>query len=163
AGGDAVRSLKLDRDLRDVVVSNGRLLVSTFRTAQILVLDANGALVTRSGVPGSFDVNGPFSPSVAWRMMAMPDGHIGIAHQMGLVGPVTVSQPGGYGGQPGGCGGIVQSAFAALDGTTYRATSTSLSGVVLPVDFAVAPKQGTVALLSAGNAHTPGLKQVMFM
>ena len=67
AGGDAVRTLRFDRDLRDVVVSNGRLLVSTFRKAEILVVGSDGTLLTRAGVPGSFDVSGPFSPSVAWR------------------------------------------------------------------------------------------------
>lgn len=161
-GGDAVRTLRLDRDLRDVVVDNGRLLVSTFRTAQILVVDGNGNLVTRTTLPGAFDFKGPFSPSVAWRMQAMPDGRVGIVHQLGLVGPVETTH-GGYGGQPGGCGGIVQSAFGVVDGTTLSAFSMSLASVVLPVDFAVAPDRTTVAVLSTGNAHTPGLTTVSLL
>src|SRR5438067_3205982 len=42
AGGAAVRTLQLDRDLRDVVIASGELLVTRFRTADVLAVDASG-------------------------------------------------------------------------------------------------------------------------
>ena len=58
-GGAATRTLKLERDLRDVVVRpDGALLVSTFRKAEVLVLGADGKLSARL-VPGSGRVPTP--------------------------------------------------------------------------------------------------------
>src|SRR5450432_1157644 len=78
AGGVATRTIKLDRDLRDVVVDGDRLLVSRFRSAQVLTLDAAGT-VTQRLTPAPFrsgdaHQNSLFSASVAWRMVEMPGG-----------------------------------------------------------------------------------------
>ncbi|HEX6835302.1 MAG TPA: cytochrome-c peroxidase, partial [Polyangia bacterium] len=165
AGGDPVRTLTLERDLRDVAVVGTQLWISTFRTAQIIVLDANGAAVQRLTLPSSFGPSkGSMSPSVAWRMMALPDGHVGIAHQRGLTGPVETT-PGGYGDGmgSGGCGGIVQSALTMIDGSTTAASSIGLGETVLPADFAFAPTSRGLAVLSAGNSHTPELGQVTLL
>ncbi|HWE26595.1 MAG TPA: cytochrome c, partial [Polyangia bacterium] len=59
-----------------------------------------------------------------------------------------------------GCGGIVQSAVSIIDPTTLGITSMSIGGVVLPVDLSFSSKTGGFSLVSAGNAHTPGLGQV---
>lgn len=165
AGGDPVRTLTLDRDLRDVAVVGTQLWISIFRTAQIVVLDATGAVVHRLMLPNGFDLfKGEMSPSVAWRMMALPDGHIGIAHQRGLVGPVETTQGGyGGGGMGGGCGGIVQSALTMLDSSTTAASSIGLGETVLPADFAFAPTSHGLAVLAAGNSHTPELGQVTLL
>src|SRR4029078_4686452 len=48
AGGNAVRSLHLANDLRDVIVKGDHLVVTRFRSAEVLVLDADGAQI---GVP----------------------------------------------------------------------------------------------------------------
>lgn len=165
AGGDAVRTVMLERDLRDVAVVGAQLWVSTFRTANIILVDnATGAVSTRVVLPEAFDFNGEFSPSVAWRMMALPDGHVGVVHQQGLVGPVQTT-PGGYGGGgPGGpgCGGIVQSAVSVVDGSSLTTTSVGVNAV-LPADFAYSQRTSQIAVLSAGNGHTPGLPQVNFL
>jgi len=150
--------VRLERDLRDVVVVGSQLWVSTFRTAQILVVGAEGNLMTRGSLPGSFDFVGPFSPTVAWRMMSLPDGRVGVVHQRGLAAPVQTTT-GGYGGG-GGCGGIVEGAVTTLD-SSLQAASTAVFNLVLPADLSMAPKSGQLALLSAGNAHTPGLAQVI--
>src|SRR5690606_5782238 len=39
------RELVVDVDLRDVLVTGGQLLVSRFRSAEVLLLDANGGVV----------------------------------------------------------------------------------------------------------------------
>jgi mono/diheme cytochrome c family protein len=163
AGGDAVRTVALERDLRDVAVVGAQLWVSTFRTANVIVVNGDGTVANRLALPRAFnDFMSETSPSVAWRMMALPDGHVAIAHQRGSVGPVQTTE-GGYGGPGGGCGGIVQSAVSMVDGTTQTISSLGIGGVVLPADLSYAPNAKTVAVLSAGNGHTPELGQVMLM
>jgi len=51
AGGPAVRTLILDRDLRDVIVTGDRLVVTRFRSAELLTLDAAGAVISRVKPP----------------------------------------------------------------------------------------------------------------
>jgi hypothetical protein len=46
-GGEPTRVLTLDRDLRDVVVDGDRLLVSRFRAAELLVVEATGKISAR--------------------------------------------------------------------------------------------------------------------
>ena len=54
AGGAPTRTLQLDRDLRDVVVSGDQLFVSRFRSAELLVVSAaDGELLERRRAPGS--------------------------------------------------------------------------------------------------------------
>lgn len=161
AGGGPTRTVQLERDIRDVVVSKGTLIVSTFRTAQLLVLNADGSVGKRFALPSVSDPfsGQPFASAVAWRMQAMPDGRIMVVHQQGAVGEVQVTQ-GGYGGN-GGCGSIVRSSLAIFDPTSLAMSSaTALPGMVLPADLSLAPRQALVAVLSAGNAHTPGLPTV---
>lgn len=53
AGGDAVRRLRLDVDLRDVLVrKGGGLLVSRFKTGEMLSVDASGSVVSRAQLHG---------------------------------------------------------------------------------------------------------------
>src|SRR5262249_2088324 len=51
SGGDPTRVLRLDRDLRDVVIANGQLYVTRFRSAELLAIDAQGAIASRSVMP----------------------------------------------------------------------------------------------------------------
>src|SRR5512140_939341 len=82
-GGPATRTMDLGRDLRDVVVGQRELLVSRFRTGDVLHVDASGA-ITRTeslaaveapnGDVGGLKDLGTMTPSVAWRMRPAPDG-----------------------------------------------------------------------------------------
>ncbi len=58
SGGDAVRNIYLDRDLRDVIVSGTGLIVTRFRTAELITLDATGAIVSRATPPDVERFNG---------------------------------------------------------------------------------------------------------
>ena len=101
AGGNAVRTVTLAGDLRDVAVDGPRLRVSRFLSAELLTVEADG---TVSGVvtPGSFRAvaargGQQFTPGMAWKMAEMPDGGgVMMLHQRGVVDEV---QPvvGGYG------------------------------------------------------------------
>jgi mono/diheme cytochrome c family protein len=159
AGGAPVQTVTLDRDLRDVLVVGGLLWVSTFRTAQILIVTPDGTLSQRLSLPHTIDIGGEFAPAVAWRMMTLPDGHVGVVHQRGVVGPVQTTQ-GGYGGGGSGCGGIVQSAISVIDPATLAIATISVGNVVLPVDFSASSGSQFIAMVSSGNSHTPVLPQV---
>lgn len=115
-GGEVQRTLRLGSDLRDVVVSGSRLLVSRFRTAEILEVDAAGAMVRtvrpRTSKGPAVDKMGALlsaSPTQAYRMVPMPDGGALMLHQRSIEGNPIVITPGGYSGGPCKAGGISNS------------------------------------------------------
>jgi hypothetical protein len=102
AGGPATRTLHVERDLRDVIVQNGAVTVTSFRSATVLRLAFDGS-VTRRDVLGSTDPTGPVPvPHVAWRTLAMPQGQIVAVHQLESTQSISTVTPGGYGGGGGG-------------------------------------------------------------
>jgi mono/diheme cytochrome c family protein len=163
AGGAATRSLTLETDLRDVVVDKmNRVLVSTFRKANVLVLAADGSVAERMH-PGSGSVPsimGPLqalSPSVAWRMLPATGaaGGVVMLHQTGVDSEVNPFGA-GYAGLKG-CPGIVGSTVTAMTpgAGAPPAVKAGLANVSLAVDVAVSPDGQTMALAVAGNAQTP--------
>ena len=123
AGGDATRTLTLDRDLRDVVVdADGSLLVSTFRKAEVLVVGADGTLDDAPGarvgavptIEGTVGAPQMRTPSVAWRMVSLDAsaGSVLMLHQTGVTDLIDPAA-GGYAGLKG-CGGIVQPGVSVL-------------------------------------------------
>ncbi len=166
--GPAVRTVLLDRDLRDVVVrGDGTLVVTRFRTAEALVVDANGIVTSRitpptvqrvtffgggedSGSGSGAGSGGPVyaRPSVAWRTIALPNGALAMTHQRKL-GQQLRQTTGGY---ESGCKqGIVESAITIInpDGTTV-AVAPYVQGA-LPVDVATDPNGDNIAFVSAGS------------
>lgn len=180
AGGDAVRTLHLDRDLRDVIVSNGQLYVTRFKTAELLTLDANGAITSRVVPPtvarfaGFGGGGGP---------IALPDagigdggdGDAGIPGDPGAVPAVpavawrTIVFPSGklamlhqrqvqtilsvtHGGYGQGCNqSPVEAAITTITpGQAPFATLPAVSGA-LPVDIAVDKTESQIAVVLAGK------------
>ncbi len=169
AAGDAatpaVRTLALDRDLRDVVVSGTSLLVSRFRSAEVLVVDGGGQ-VTQRMQPGKrlrkgFSGVETMSAAVAWRMIPLNGSAAGgaaVVHQREQEGEV-VAGPGGYSGERG-CGSIVESAVTVItSGMMQGDAGPTMSSSVLPIDIAMSPT-GQVAVLSAGNESSMQLAPV---
>ena len=164
AGGDATRRLVLDRDLRDVVVTGDLLVVTRFRTAEMLTLDATGAVIHRAQPPmvqrTSFDESDGFEQlvdapaAVAWRAIPLADGRVLVLHQRQLGLSLKTQETGGYGG---GCrGGVVEDAITVtLPGDAPFAVAPPLFGAV-PVDIAVSPAGDTIAVAVAGHqaVHT---------
>lgn len=166
AGGEATRVLHLDRDLRDVIVSGNQLIVSRFKSAQLLVLDADsGAVLSRKAPPildpgKGFDKGGPgefsgipaFEPGVAWRTVPLAGHGFAMAHQRGLLTPVVISQPDGYGSSGGGCDGSIDHSTVTIfgeDGSPSTIPAPALPPSVLPVD--VASDGNKVAVVAAGS------------
>jgi hypothetical protein len=166
AGGAATRTLTLDRDLRDVVLaSNGTLLVSTFRKAELLVVGTDGKVSSRlqPGAGLGASIIGPpqnKTPSVAWRMVPYSGGASGagvvMLHQTGVTDAIDPAK-GGYAGLKG-CGGIVQPAVSVLTpGGATPPLAGGLGSLSLAVDVAVSPDGTKIAVAAPGNAETPGM------
>ncbi|HSS37421.1 MAG TPA: c-type cytochrome, partial [Polyangia bacterium] len=154
AGGDPVRRLQLDDDLRDVLVDGDTLLVTRFRSAELLTVAADGTVTGRVQPPAftspAAHNDALYTASVAWRALPAPGGGTLVLHQRGMVDPV-VPTAGGYGG-PSPCDAIVHHCITRIDrdGTTH--SGPALASLVLAVDMAVSPDGKQVAVVSAGNA-----------
>jgi hypothetical protein len=154
-GGPVVTTFVLERDLRDVLVSDAGLTVTKFRSAQVLSVSREGTITARSTVP---DTDSNFASHVAWRTVAGPSGSLVVAHQGQFTQNVEASIPGGYGGQFSDPPSVVESVVTRFDsgGNPLQAI---LSQAVLPVDVAVSP-EGEIAVVAAGNGLVPGLDEV---
>ncbi len=164
ATGNELRRLTLDSDLRDVVVQGDRLLVSRFRSAEVLSIDAAGEIVSRGAPPvatvptfNEFDgeqVDAHFSPTVAWRMVPWPAGGALVVHQRSKLEEIELETPGGYG--DGGCGSIVHGALAQigvddLGAVVPPAEAMTVLPAVLPTDVAVSKDGSSFAVAAAGS------------
>lgn len=153
-GGDPGRVVRVERDLRDVIVRDGNLAVTTFRSAQVLQLDAQGAVAERITPPitnrrdAATAATIPAIPSVAWRTIALPDGRLVIAHQRRVNTTLRVIT-GGYGGNP--CSTAVESALTIVDADGTPQPIAPLPTATLPVDVAVSPTSGDIAIAAAGE------------
>jgi hypothetical protein len=157
AGGAETRHLQLDRDLRDVIVQGTSLVVTRFKNAEVLTIDATGAITSRVqppivqrgfGEPSPDGLPSDAIPTVAWRTIALPDGRLVMSHQRQRRGQLHTSQ-GGYGGD---CGeGPVEDAITVIPpGGAPQAVNPIVSGA-LPVDVAVNATGDTLAFVTAGS------------
>ncbi|HVV82805.1 MAG TPA: hypothetical protein VHE35_06980 [Kofleriaceae bacterium] len=157
AGGAPVRRLQLDHDLRDVVVRGDQLVVTRFRTAEVLTLDASGAVISRFAPPPiqRFGVGGrspeiPVSPAiaaVAWRAIGLPDGRVLITHQRQLQGQLGTTDD----GYDGGCGGRAEAALATARAGELPVPIRTTAIGTLPVDVAFSPVGDRFAVVLAGD------------
>jgi hypothetical protein len=162
AGGAVSRTVTLESDLRDVVVApGGKLMVSTFRRAEVLVVGADGKILYRlqpslGTLPNIFGAPRRVSPSVAWRMVPLNEtqGTVVMLHQTGVDDEV-VPGSGGYGSGLRGCGAIVQAGVSVLGGGLPNPpVAHGIQTVSLAVDVAVSPDKTQVALAVPGNASS---------
>ncbi|HRI49782.1 MAG TPA: cytochrome-c peroxidase [Pseudomonadota bacterium] len=168
-GGDILRSWQLERDLRDVVVHGDHLLVSRFRSAQLLEVDASGALlgqVKPRAVTGGGLVNAQGQPitasaTTAWRLTTLPTGEVLMLHQQAVDSTIS-TKPGGY--TSGTCKGqgIVSPAMTLFSGATAGLASVGngarLAGLPLAVDLAVARDGKSIALIAPGDRGVAGAR-----
>ena len=189
-GGNAVARWTVERDLRDVHVTNGALSVTSFRAAQVLRL--YGAEITRRDQLPSPTTSS--SPHVVWRSVLAPSGALVAVHQSETMVAVIPHQ-GGY-GDGAGCGFQEQPppSNAPILGDASTSTSTCpgdadagclassnpiVHGVLtvmrpdgtvalnreipasVPVDIAVSRDGTKYAVAATGNALTQGLGTVL--
>lgn len=159
SGGDVARSLYLGADLRDVVVSGDHLLVSRFRSPELLELSASGDIVRNSkprttAGPATDRFGRPLyaSPTQAYRMLASPEGAV-MLHQRGLEGiPVSTAMPGGYGMGPCKGTGIASTAITLWGSDMQPGDGAMVMSTAAAVDVAVSRDGKQLAIVSASAA-----------
>lgn len=169
AGGVESNRKFLERDLRDVVVSGGQLIVTKFRTADLITLDRQLNVLGRvlpptvprsdfgfGGIPAEDGGGAPSEPgvidaaaSIAWRTIALPDGTVVMSHQRKVKAMLDTEQPGGYGGDCGG--GPVEDAVTVMAPGQAPRAAAQIARAALPVDIAVSKAGDKIAVVSAGN------------
>lgn len=164
AGGEAISSMLLDDDLRDVVVTRDGLAVTRFRSAELIRLDLEGHELRRD-VPDevvdsmSFTGTTPatFRPAVAWRAVPISgvlegdgDDEVAVVHQRASDGELQLA-PGAYYSTSACSGSIVQSAITIFDSEGGTHGGVHLYDATLPVDMAVSPDGSNFAIVAAGN------------
>ena len=159
SGGDAIRTLRLERDLRDVIVSGANLVVTKFRTAEVLTIDPLGTVIDRTA-PLTLTRSGGFEgpviedgirsfPTIAWRTIALPDGRVVISHQRAKDQVLGIRDDGGYGGD---CGtGPVESSITLLAPGAAPFAVQPFTHDALPVDLAVSSDGTQLAVVAAGS------------
>jgi hypothetical protein len=105
SGGAPAQSFVLRRDLRDVVAEpDGTLLISTFRSAEVLRVGSDGGIVSLASLP--VGPSALAAAHVAWRTIAgTSDGSTISVYQTESTRSISTSAPGGYGGLGGRFGG----------------------------------------------------------
>jgi mono/diheme cytochrome c family protein len=157
--GAVRRKVELGRDLRDVIVRGDDIMVTRFRSAELLRLDASGNVqqrllppavkvpsmpnpMTGATLPESMD-----TPNTVWRAIDVPGKGSALLHQVAREGVVQTTL-GGYGSA--GCSGIVHTAVTVgLDG--LRTVSANIADATLAVDMAIDASGSLLAVVSPGN------------
>jgi hypothetical protein len=145
---ELLRKLRLERDLRDIVVDGERLLVSRFRAAELLVVEADGKVSQKLTPPANQDSTDPaalMKPAVAWRTVPAPGGGALMVYQ--TVTTATIgTEGGGYGAR---CRRILTTAVSRLrvDGVNWTVEAIP---AVLPVDVAPTVDGARIAVAGAG-------------
>lgn len=148
-------------DLRDILVRGDELVVTRFRSAEVIRLDAStgaelGRVTPVSSVsPTSVRADGTpaeFQPDVAWRAIPFGD-DILVSHQRSSDGELLLA-PGAYYATGVCSGSIVQSAATIFQGPELTPLdSPNIAGATLPVDIAVS-RSGEIAVVGAGIEST---------
>jgi hypothetical protein len=166
ATGAVIATLDLDEDLRDVFLVQGLLVVTRFRSAEVLMLDTTGKVNARLS-PG---VNAASEAGVAYRALALPNGNVLVAHEFESSAALGTGSNAQYGGGCAG-GGVVSQALtlfgfapsstqgsstttSAPAATTagYSTSSAIVGGALGPLDLAVSRDGTRFALIASGNS-----------
>ncbi len=151
ASPPALTTLHPAPDLRDVVLVDGHPVVTTFRTAEVFSVAADGTPTPWMGPLAQTVPGRTFAPQVAWRTVASKSGLL-MVYQEEQTSPLTPSSSGApsYGASDTSNLGVVAPQTAFLYGSSMRFLP-DLPQLALPVDVAVAPDESAVAVAFAGT------------
>jgi mono/diheme cytochrome c family protein len=183
------RDVRLESDLRDVMVQGDALLVSTFKRAELLRLDANGGMQARvsaatfqhpalntkpdgANFPTAISADASMQPHLAFRSVTDATGQVFMLHQGATTEVVKIDEestkpdPNGASAYGGGgafaCGGIVGPALTRIDRNGTVATVPVRSGV-LSVDMTLVNGGRELAVIQAGGMDSEAPRpQVVF-
>jgi hypothetical protein len=155
AGGAATANVVVERDLRDILIDNGSLSVTSFRSAEVLRLDSTMAVLRRDEMPSV-----PIAqPQVLWRAVAGPSHSIVAVHQEHSTAPIQTDAGASYGsGGPESSAVTGECTVMGSDGTVSTTISVE---AVLPVDVAVSPDGSFAAVVGAGDSLASGLQSMV--
>lgn len=158
--GAPTRIVRLEPDLRDVVVYRDSLLVSRFRSAQLLNVGPDGSLRGRYAPPDLVTGLASMVPAIAWRTIPARNGGAIMVHQLARRLINTASTGSYYSGDP--CSGRVPAVATVVTsfGTGEPQMVSPPMSAVLPVDIAVSSEE-TFAIIAAGNGHAQDLEQLV--
>lgn len=155
-------------DLRDVLVSEGRVFVTRFRAAEVLEVEDDGAWSLFGSPVSLSSVRATREPTTAWRTLLRPGGGWLMLHQTastevvpGFDEPASEEQDGGYGGLDP-CATVVSVVLSATqeDGTVHN--SPAYAELALAVDAALSPDGLRVAVASPTQQDLPGERTSVF-
>ncbi|MET0389761.1 MAG: c-type cytochrome [Polyangiales bacterium] len=164
AGSGELTRVRVDGDLRDVMPTPSGLFVSRAKSAELLALDANLQIATRTRpqtprflfeeATGAQIVDS-LSPNVARRTIPLREGGFVMLHQGSRDGDIPVDgdptkSSGGspYGGS-GNCRRVVTTELTKFDATGEPQATVQLPDVLV-VDIAQSPVNSEVAVAVAG-------------
>jgi hypothetical protein len=153
----------LDADLRDVLLSGDDLVVTRFKSAEVMVVSRAGEVLRRSQPAPRSLTGASVTPAVAYRALSLPGGGVLVGH----VNSSDTTLPSGAGAYYGAfCGGSVADVsisamdpYSGLDHATLTTVAGgTVGGAAGPLDIAVTP-DGTggerLAMLATGNSWAP--------
>jgi mono/diheme cytochrome c family protein len=140
-------------DLRDIVMVKDTMVITRFRSAEILTVDATGN-VTNSQVASPANFSGRVGPStLAFRAVAKGNSGVVVVHQSSSETVLGTGLGAYYGGN---CGGSVADTFmteVSGAGTSYANPQTyPLGGATGPLDVAISPNGERTAVIATGNS-----------
>lgn len=165
-GGDVERTVKLDDDLRDVVIRGTGLWISRFRSAELLQVDSEGRVQARvkprtmQGMTiDSSGMRTTASPTTAWRMVGLPSGGVAMLHQRALDNQI-MTRGGGYSAGPCMGSGISTPGLTVFNGGSGTPeVGNGMTTVFFPVAVDLAARRDGVAVAmigpNSGIAPTP--------
>lgn len=157
------RALRLADDLRDVVIDGERLLVSRFRSGEVLMVDTASGTVSGTLTLETYGISlardAATAADVVWRMIRSPEGAF-VLYQSALLATPLGGDPSTYGSGRGGCeDSVVRPAMAMIEGNTAGGPAPIPCGA-LSIDAAISPDGETVAIASAGVGPTDRAAQI---
>jgi len=157
---EIVRSVRLDRDLRDPVLVGDKLYVSRFRSAELLEVNVDGTVETRQApLQRMLFGSQNFRPNVAWRAVALPGGAgVAMLHQRALTDEIAQSSQAYYAGV--GCdNSVVETTVTTFapgaeppDESLFDPVAPAgIPSIALAVDMAVSPDGEHMSVVAAGS------------
>jgi mono/diheme cytochrome c family protein len=148
-GGEAVRSVQLAPDLRDVVVEGDHLWVSRFRSGTLRKVDRSGRILERLADTAAA------STAVVWRMLKSPMGGVAMVSE-GRTTDVVGTGRESYGETTGECRSIVRSVLTTFADEDMLESEQIVLGTMseeaaVVVDLALSPDGTEAAVAAAGN------------
>lgn len=153
-GGEPVRTLRLQRHLRDVFVQADEILVSNFHDATLTTIDkATGAIVNRIAPLGTAG-----TPTLAWRTIPSSHGPL-MLHQLAATVPIDTGDApsSGYGGSTP----AISIASNAITMLRAQVGTVPIPFIALAVDVAVAKDGDTVLVAVPGSVKTKGVRSTL--